>query len=501
MGLARLYSRALRGLDAPEVIVEVHVANGLPGFSIVGLPDVEVKESRDRVRSAIQMSGFEFPARRITVNLAPADLPKDSGRYDLPIALGILLASGLVKAKLDLECFEFAGELALNGELRRISGALAIAYSVSQGPRSFILPIQSAAEACLVDGITVFAAQSLNQVVQHLTAECNLLACSKAGLLDDVFDSYLLDFNQVKGQMVAKQALVIAASGRHSVLLIGNPGCGKSMLAERLTTILPPLTQAEAMSSAAISSLASGEFKLSEWKKIPMRSPHHGSSSVAIVGGGSLPRPGEISLAHNGVLFLDEMPEFERKVLEALREPLESKRINISRARHKVEFPADFQLVGAMNPCPCGNNGHPRSVCRCSPEQITRYISKLSAPLIDRIDLIVEMPYLKAEELEVAISGESSQQIRKRVVEARTVQLERQGKLNYALTNSEIDRYCVLEPEARQLLFHLSEKTGMSVRTYYKLLKVARTIADISNKKVIDAFDISQSTQYKKSFN
>lgn len=501
MGLARLYSRALRGLDAPEVIVEVHVANGLPGFSIVGLPDVEVKESRDRVRSAIQMSGFEFPARRITVNLAPADLPKDSGRYDLPIALGILFASGLVKAKLNLDSFEFAGELALDGELRKISGALAIAYSVSQSSRSFILPMQSATEACLVDGITVFAAQSLNQVVQHLTAECALLAGNKADLLDDVSGSCLLDFNQVKGQAVAKQALVIAASGRHSVLLVGNPGCGKSMLAERLTTILPPLSLAEAISSAAIYSLANGEFKLSEWKKIPMRNPHHGSSSVAIVGGGSLPRPGEISLAHNGVLFLDEMPEFERKVLEALREPLETKRINIARAKHKVEFPSDFQLVGAMNPCPCGNYGHPRSVCRCSPEQITRYVGKLSAPLLDRIDLIVEMPYLKAEELDGAVNGECSQQIRKQVIEARKVQLERQGKLNYALSNSEIDRYCVLEAQARQLLLQLSEKTGMSVRTYYKLLKVARTIADMSNKKVIDAFDISQSIQYKKSFN
>ena len=501
MGLARLYSRALRGLNAPEVIVEVHVANGLPGFSMVGLPDIEVKESRDRVRSAIQMSGFEFPARRITVNLAPADLPKDSGRYDLPIALGILLASGLVKAKLDLESFEFAGELALDGELRKISVALAIAYSVSQSSRSFVLPMQSATEACLVDGITVFAAQSLNQVVQHLTAECSLLARSKTSLLDEVFDSHYLDFSQVKGQVAAKRAMEIAASGRHSILLVGNPGCGKSMLAERLTTILPPLTQAEAMASAAICSLATGEFKLNEWKKIPMRSPHHGSSSVAVVGGGTFPRPGEISLAHNGVLFLDEMPEFERKVLEALREPLESKRINIARAKHKVEFPADFQLVGAMNPCPCGNYGHPRSVCRCSPEQITRYISKLSAPLLDRIDLIVEMPYLKAEELDGAVGGECSEQIRNRVLEARKVQLERQGKLNYALTNPEIDEYCILENPARQLLLQLCEKTGMSVRTYYKLLKIARTIADISNKKVIDTFDVSQSIQYKKSFN
>lgn len=500
MGFSRLYTRSTQGMLAPEVIVEVHVANGLPSFAIVGLPDTEVKESRDRVRSAIQMSGFEFPARRITVNLAPADLPKDSSRFDLPIALGVLLASGLIKPSVDVESFEFAGELALDGGLRGIKGALAIAYSARKSSRGFVLPQSNADEANLVDGVTVYAAVSLSQVVLHITGESLILPVADAGIraCNEIPLINELNLNQVRGQLSAKTALEIAASGRHSLLMVGNPGCGKSMLAQRVVTILPQLNDYEAITTASIYSVSNNGFNLSLWGKAPFRQPHHSSSSVAIVGGGHYPLPGEISLAHNGVLFLDEIAEFERSVIEVLREPLETKQISLSRARYKVEFPADFQLIAAMNPCPCGNRGHPQKVCVCSSPQVSRYCTKLSAPFLDRIDLVVEVPYLKSDELADLPEGEDSAVVRKRVLEVRNVQLQRQNKLNYALNNQEIMEYAALTAAAKTLLTQLSEKMGFSTRAYYKILKVARTIADLGQQKAIETVHIAQSMQYRQ---
>lgn len=498
MGLAKLHARALRGMDTPEVIVEVHVANGLPSFSIVGLPDTEVKESRDRVRSAIQMSGFDFPARRITVNLAPADLPKDSGRYDLPIALGVLIASGLIKCKRDINKFEFAGELALDGGLRRIHGSLAISYNAIKSERAFVLPTPSAKEASLVDGVVIYAIDNLRQVVNWLTKENDLIPYVRTAETLTKYEEKILDFNEVKGQIGVKKALEIAASGRHSILMVGNPGCGKSMLAQRLTSILPSLTTDEAIETASVYSISNNGFNLGQWKLVPFRQPHHSSSSVAIVGGGSHPKPGEISLSHNGVLFLDEVPEFDRKVLEVLREPLETKKINIARANQKVEFPADFQLIAAMNPCPCGNYGHYQNMCKCTPEQVARYTGKLSAPLLDRIDMIVQIPHVKPEELQSLPSGESSCQVKERVLKSRELQIKRQNKLNYELNNQEIEEYCILDNKAREILNQLSNKLGLSARAYYRLIKVARTIADLDAKETINQSHIAQSTQYKR---
>lgn len=499
MSLAKLYSRAIRGMNAPEVVVEVHVAGGLPSFSIVGLPDTEVKESRDRVRSAIQISGFEFPARRITVNLAPADLPKESGRYDLPIALGILCASGLVKPKHKLDNYEFAGELALDGSLRKIYGALPMAYGIKNAKRNFILPEESANEAALIEEVGVIPVCSLRQVVNYLNGEEEIKFFSNLDWADESRDQTQLDFNQVKGQMFAKGALEIAASGKHSLLMIGNPGCGKSMLAQRILSIMPSLSTAQAIESASIHSLVYGAVDFGRWKRVPLRSPHHSSSSAAIVGGGANPKPGEISLAHNGVLFMDELPEFERKVLEVMREPMEAQKVSITRARHKLEFPANFQLIAAMNPCPCGQAGNPKKVCKCSVEQINRYTNKISGPILDRIDLVVQMPQLAMEELESMPTGDSSVTIKQRVEAARTIQLARQDKLNYDLTNSEIGQYCILDKKARDLLSLVTEKLGLSARSYYRLLKVARTIADLEQKDVIMDVHMARAVQYKVS--
>jgi magnesium chelatase family protein len=498
MGLAKLYSRALSGMSAPEVVVEVHVSGGLPSFSIVGLPDTEVKESRDRVRSAIQNSGFDFPARRITVNLAPADLPKDSGRYDLPIAIGLLIASGLIKLTCSTDEMEFAGELALDGSLRKIHGALAIAYNAGSKLRDFVLPSVSANEASLVNNCRIYGAHSLNDVVLHLLGTKPLQRAytnvnSSCGILPD------LDFNQVKGQIGAKKALEIAASGRHSILMLGSPGCGKSMLAERFTTILPDLDNASALEVASMHSLGGG-FDLNLFGKVPFRRPHHSSSSVAIVGGGANPKPGEISLAHNGVLFLDEMPEFARNVLEVLREPLETKKIHISRANRRVEFLADFQLIAAMNPCPCGYSGHSEKSCKCSIEQTMKYKAKISAPLLDRIDLIVELPYLKTSELLECKSGETSSVIQERVLFARDKQLRRQNKLNYELNVKEVESLCVLDNSAKDMMQQITLKMCLSARSYHRLLKVARTVADIDKSDKIMLSHVAQAAQYKKMF-
>ncbi len=498
MGIAKLYSRALYGMHAPEVIVEVHVASGLPCFTLVGLPDTEVRESRDRVRSAIQMSGFDFPARRITVNLAPADLPKESARYDLPIALGILLAARLITPKLDLSTMEFAGELALDGELRMISGAIALAQGVNQSSRQFILPRQSAAEAALIDTLLIRAAHNLTEVIAHITQERELKQEQRpANNLTLVNPQLLLDFCQVKGQFSSKKALEIAAAGRHSILLKGNPGCGKSMLAERLISILPPLSEAEALESAALHSLSSQGFNAQNWRRVPWRAPHHSATMAALIGGGKPPRPGEISLAHNGILFLDELTEFTRKVLDCLREPLENGKISLTRAYYQVEYLAEFQLIAAMNPCPCGNLGHPLQLCTCSTVQIKRYTTHISAPLLDRIDMIVTVPTLKPKELQESVPGETSAQIKQRVIAARAIQYQRQGKLNSSLNNVEVEKHAKLGNESLHLLQQIVSKYGLSARAYYRMLKLARTLADLEQHNTVEAGHIAQACHYK----
>src|SRR4249920_1957004 len=429
MSLAVLYSRALAGMEAPPVTVEVHLANGLPSFTIVGLPEIEVKESKDRVRSALLNCRFEFPARRITVNLAPADLPKESGRFDLPIAIGILAASGQIPSD-KLKEYEFAGELALTGDLRPIRGALAMTVSACRDGRSFILPRESAAEAALVDHAAILPAGSLLEVCAHFAGRAPLQRYAQPAATPA---PEYPDMQDVKGQTQAKRALEIAAAGGHSVLMSGPPGTGKSMLAARFPGLLPPMTASEALESGALASLGSGGFRLESWKQRPFRAPHHSASRVALVGGGSDPRPGEISLAHNGVLFLDELPEFDRKVLEALREPLETGRVCVSRAARQAEYPARFQLIAAMNPCPCGYLGHFSGRCRCTPDQVARYRGKISGPLLDRIDIQIEVPTLREDELTSASRGESSQRVRERAEAARARQAGRQGKLNSQL--------------------------------------------------------------------
>jgi magnesium chelatase family protein len=498
MSLAVLYSRALAGMDAPEVVVEVHLANGLPSFTIVGLPEAEVKESKDRVRAALQTAQFEFPTRRITVNLAPADLPKESGRYDLPIALGILAASGQIP-KNALGQYEIAGELALTGELRPIRGALAMTASMifksKEKPRTFILPKQSAAEAALVQSATVLAANSLLEVCAHLSGRQLIQPYQP-----DVAKSPLIttvDFSEVKGQTLPKRALEIAAAAGHSVLMAGPPGTGKSMLASRLPTILPGMSEQEALESAAIQSL-NGSYKIDAWGKRPFRAPHHTASGVALVGGGNIPKPGEISLAHHGVLFLDELPEFDRKVLEVLREPLESGHITISRAARQADFPAKFQLIAAMNPCPCGYLGHFNNKCRCTPDQVNRYRAKISGPLLDRIDLHIEVPALKEDELLTAQHSESSETIKKRVEQARNIQLNRQGKPNAELGTKEIEALCVTEEDGINLLKQAITKLDLSARAYHRILKVARTIADLAGSTQIQASHIAEAVQYRR---
>lgn len=497
MNLAVLYSRALSGMDAPEVVVEVHLANGLPSFTIVGLPEAEVKESKDRVRAAIQTAQFDFPARRITVNLAPADLPKESGRYDLPIALGILAASGQIpKDKLDQ--YEIAGELALTGELRPIRGALAMTYHMvhhaSNKQRAFILPKQSAEEASLVKDATIYPANSLLEVCAHLTGHTGITAYQSEATVQLI--DYP-DFDEVKGQSQAKRALEIAAAGGHSILMSGPPGTGKSMLASRFAGILPSMTEMEALESAAIQSL-NGGYKIADWKRRNFRAPHHTASGVALVGGGSVPRPGEISLAHHGVLFLDELPEFDRKVLEVLREPLESGHITISRAARQADFPAQFQLIAAMNPCPCGYLGHFNNKCRCTPDNVTRYKAKISGPLLDRIDMHIEVPALKEEELTGASVSENSGAIRIRVEQARTVQIARQGKANFALGTKEMEVYCQPDEAGLALLKTAISRLNLSARAYHRILKVARTIADVAGETDIQSNHIAEAIQYRR---
>ncbi len=506
MSLALVQSRALLGLEAAAVTVEVHLANGLPCFTLVGLADVEVKEARERVRSAIQNSGLEFPNnKRITVNLAPADLPKDSGRFDLPIALGILAASGQIDAA-QLTNYEFAGELSLSGELRAVRGALAmsLALHASHVCTQLVLPPGSAEEAALVPDAQVYRAQHLLDVVQHFLPATSQNTSAEPGPgwsritpEPQLRVASYPDMADVKGQLGAKRALEIAAAGGHSLLLIGPPGAGKSMLAQRFAGLLPAMSTTEALQSAAVASLG-GRFTLEHWAQRPVCHPHHTASAVALVGGGSPPRPGEISLAHNGILFLDELPEFPRAALEALREPLETGRISISRAARRADFPARFQLIAAMNPCPCGYLGSTQKTCRCTPDQVARYQGKLSGPLIDRIDLHVEVPAVNTAELMNAPPGESSASIQTRCVAARERSMARQGMSNQALQGQALEQHLHLDDAAAKFLNVAAARLGWSARSTHRALKVARTIADLGGAHHTQVTHVAEAMQYRR---
>jgi magnesium chelatase family protein len=495
MAVAIVHSRALSGVTAPAVSVEVHLAGGLPGVNIVGLAETEVREARDRVRAALQNARFEFPPRKVTVSLAPADLPKESGRFDLPIAIGILAASGQLPAD-RLHEHEFAGELALTGELRAIRGALAMALSARHDGRAFVLPKASAAEASLVRDATVLPAPTLLAVCAHLTGDAPLapLECERPAT--SIGDP--LDLADVRGQPQGKRALEIAAAGCHSLLLLGPPGTGKSMLARRLNGLLPDMTEVEALEAAAIASLA-GQFTVERWRRRPFRAPHHTASGVALVGGGGVPRPGEISLAHHGVLFLDELPEWDRRVLEVLREPLESGVIHVSRAARQSVFPAQFQLVAAMNPCPCGWLGHPSGRCHCSKEQVDRYRRRVSGALYDRIDMAIEVPAVGAGEMASVPRGTpQTAPVRDRVARAYERQLERQGRANARVAPGDVERHCVRTRAAESVIAQALSRHSLSARGYHRVLKLARTIADLAGENAIDPLHMAEAVGYRR---
>ncbi|MFS2156431.1 YifB family Mg chelatase-like AAA ATPase [Pseudomonas sp. Pseusp122] len=497
MSLAIVHSRAQVGVEAPAVTVETHLANGLPSLTLVGLPEGAVKESKDRVRSAILTSGLDYPARRITLNLAPADLPKDGGRFDLAIALGLLAASGQLPlvALQDVECL---GELALSGAIRPVQGVLPAALAARAAERTLIVPAANAEEACLASGLRVIAVSHLLDLVAHFNGRTLIVPYQSSGLLHQV--QPYPDLSEVQGQIAAKRALVVAAAGAHNLLFSGPPGTGKTLLASRLPGLLPPLDEHEALEVAAIQSVAS-QAPLQHWPQRPFRQPHHSASGPALVGGGSRPQPGEITLAHHGVLFLDELPEFDRRVLEVLREPLESGHIVISRARDRVRFPARFQLVAAMNPCPCGYLGEPTGRCRCSPEQIQRYRNKLSGPLLDRIDLHLTVAREATALNPGAPSDDTTARAAALVAQARNLQLRRQGCANAFLDLPGLRRHCPLSGEDEAWLETACERLTLSLRAAHRLLKVARTLADLEQVEAIGRGHLAEALQYRPSSN
>jgi magnesium chelatase family protein len=500
MSLAVLLARAAVGVAAPKVTVEVQLSGGLPGFSIVGLAEAEVKESRDRVRAAIINAGYEFPVRKVTVNLAPADLPKEGGRFDLAIALGILIAHGQLPNE-NLGQYEFYGELALSGDLRAVRGLLPAVLKASKAGRTVIVPSESAYEAGLIESDRVLHAATLLQVCAHLRGAEKLPRCPSSADLPPIANPAAMhDMRDVRGQHLARRALEVAATGAHNILFIGPPGTGKSMLAQRLPTIMPPLTPAEALENAAIASVSSTGVDIRRWRDRPFRNPHHTASGVALCGGGSTPKPGEISLAHNGVLFLDELTEWERNTLEVLREPIESGRIIISRAARHAEFPARFQLIAAMNPCPCGYAGDPSARCQCSPEQVRRYRGRLSGPLLDRIDIQIEVPRVPQVELRAteANQPEDSALVRARVIQARDVAIARAGKPNSQLSAPEVNRDCALSARNHELLDRLVERCGLSARAYHRILKLSRSIADLAQCADIEAAHLAEAVSLRR---
>lgn len=520
MSLAIVYTRANIGIDAPLVTVETHLSNGLPSLAIVGLPEAAVRESKERVRSAIINANMEFPTRRITINLAPADLPKSGGRFDLAIAISILAASGQLPTDA-LHCYEILGELALTGSLRSIHGVLPAVLAARDNDRALILLAVNAQEASLVRGVRAFGGAHLLDVCQYLVTGKGMEACrfDEASAIPRPCTTRI-DLQDIKGQHSAKRALQIAAASSHNILFVGPPGTGKTMLANCLSSLLPALDESEALEAAAIKSISRQAINTANWLQPVFRSPHHTATSVALVGGGAQASPGEVTLAHRGVLFLDELPEFNRSVLEVLREPLESGMITISRANYRLQLPANFQLVAAMNPCQCGYFGDPNGRCRCTPEKVQRYLEKISGPLLDRIDLMVEVPRLAHAELRaISIVGRSrpsrrqasdpqdlpsvaqvseGNAARERIRQCRQLQKKRCGKLNSDMTTAEIEQYCILDAGGEKLLEAAMTKLQLSARACHRILKIARTIADMDSREGIQLQDLTEAIAYRR---
>jgi len=494
MSYASINTQALSGVTALPVCVEVHISSGLPSLSIVGLPEAAVRESKDRVRAAIINSGFDFPMQRITINLAPADLPKDGGRYDLPIAIGILVASNQIPDT-KIQQYQFHGELALSGELRPVSGALPVAIGAKELQHTLILPQVSAALAALIKDANVLQATHLIEICRyfHQQGELQHPAINHISPFNNT-----LDISDVKGQHLAKRALEISAAGRHNMIMVGPPGTGKTMLASRLPGLLPALTEQQAIDSAAIRSISNHGFDIKDWGQRPFRAPHHTASGVALVGGGSNPKPGEISLAHNGVLFLDELTEFDRHSLDVLREPLETGTITISRAARQAEFPANFQLIAAMNPCPQGYNCDGKSLCQCTTEQQRKHRSRISAPLLDRIDIHIEVPAVDRKTLTKNTEiPETNETVKQRVNIAFEKQLQRCGKTNAELSSRETERFCTLGLAETKLLDQAMERLKLSARAYHRILRMSRTIADLDDSEKINAKHLTEAISYR----